>query len=92
METLLFLVCSQLGCNVVLLLVANLIGMYHKYLTDVTHRHTFLEARKSIKSMVELEQEKKEQVGHVTLFSSLLSDLTCKSWDFKHSSLIFYFF
>jgi len=71
-ETLLFLVCSQLGCNVVLLLVANLIGMYHKYLTDVTHRHTFLEARKSIKSMVELEQEKKEQVSHDIVFFSFV--------------------
>ena len=71
-KTLLFLVCSQLGCNVVLLLVANLIGMYHKYLTDVTHRHTFLEARKSIKSMVELEQEKKEQVSHDIVFFSFV--------------------
>ena len=38
-------------------------GVYHKYLTDITHRHTFLEARKSIESMVKLEKEKKEQVG-----------------------------
>ena len=57
-----FFLYFQLSSNAVLLFCANVIGLYHKYLTDITHRHTFLEARKSIKSMVELEQEKKEQV------------------------------
>ena len=52
----------QLICNAVLLSGANMFGVYHKYLTDITHRHTFLEARKSIESMVKLEKEKKEQV------------------------------
>ena len=53
-----------------------MVGLYHKYLTDITHRHTFLEARKSIESMVKLEKEKKEQVktGAITrLFSTLLA-------------------
>ncbi|CAG2246276.1 ADCY2 [Mytilus edulis] len=38
-----------------------MIGMYHKYLTDLTHRRTFLEARNSIQSMKKLEREKKQQ-------------------------------
>ncbi|KAK3584553.1 hypothetical protein CHS0354_030558 [Potamilus streckersoni] len=52
---------SQLSCNFVILLCANVIGLYHKYLADITHRHTFLEARNSIESMVKLEKEKKQQ-------------------------------
>ncbi|KAL3859779.1 hypothetical protein ACJMK2_009973 [Sinanodonta woodiana] len=52
---------SQLSCNFVILLCANVIGLYHKYLVDITHRHTFLEARNSIESMVKLEKEKKQQ-------------------------------
>ncbi|XP_052232628.1 adenylate cyclase type 2-like isoform X2 [Dreissena polymorpha] len=74
----------QLCSNAVLLLCANMIGFYHKYLTDITHRHTFLEARKSIKSMVELEQEKKEQEELLTscipkdLMEAMKEDLTKK--------------
>ena len=58
----LFCFVLQLVSNAVLLAGANMVGFYHKYLTDITHRHTFLEARKSIESMVKLEKEKKEQV------------------------------
>ncbi|XP_060564084.1 adenylate cyclase type 2-like isoform X2 [Ruditapes philippinarum] len=74
----------QLFSNLVLLLGANLIGIYHKYLTDITHRHTFLEARKSIESMVKLEKEKKEQEELLTscipkdLMNSMKEDLTRK--------------
>ncbi|XP_053401460.1 adenylate cyclase type 2-like isoform X2 [Mercenaria mercenaria] len=74
----------QLLSNFVLLTGANLIGIYHKYLTDITHRHTFLEARKSIESMVKLEKEKKEQEELLTscipkdLMNSMKEDLTKK--------------
>ncbi|WAR11788.1 ADCY2-like protein [Mya arenaria] len=74
----------QLACNGLLLGCANMLGFYHKYLTDISHRHTFLEARKSIKSMVELEQEKKEQEELLTscipkdLMESMKEDLTRK--------------
>ncbi|KAL4234423.1 cAMP biosynthetic process [Mactra antiquata] len=74
----------QLFSNFILLLSANLTGMYHKYLTDVTHRHTFLEARKSIESMVKLEKEKKEQEELLTscipkdLMKEMKEDLTKK--------------
>lgn len=52
---------EELMSNLVILICANLIGMYHKYLTDLTHRRTFLEARDSIQSMKKLEREKKQQ-------------------------------
>ena len=48
--------------NFVILVCANINGMYHKYLTDLTHRRTFLEARNYIQSMFKLEREKKQQV------------------------------
>ena len=57
-----FFLSFQLVSNIVLLAGANMVGFYHKYMTDITHRHTFLEARKSIESVVKLEKEKKEQV------------------------------
>ncbi|XP_063441088.1 adenylate cyclase type 2-like isoform X2 [Mytilus trossulus] len=52
---------EELMSNFIILLCANMIGMYHKYLTDLTHRRTFLEARNSIQSMKKLEREKKQQ-------------------------------
>lgn len=54
--------------NFVILVCANISGMYHKYLTDLTHRRTFLEARNYIQSMFKLEREKKQQV-RFTYFS-----------------------
>ncbi|XP_033754490.1 adenylate cyclase type 2-like isoform X1 [Pecten maximus] len=51
----------QIACNLVILLCGNMVGLYHKYLTDITHRNTFLEARNSIQSMVKLEREKHQQ-------------------------------
>lgn len=52
---------GQLMSNFVILVCANISGMYHKYLTDLTHRRTFLEARNYIQSMFKLEREKKQQ-------------------------------
>ena len=66
----LFCFFLQLVSNAVLLAGANMVGFYHKYLTDITHRHTFLEARKSIESMVKLEKEKKEQVQYKPLYTN----------------------
>ena len=55
----------QLVANFILLLCANLFGMYHKYLTDLTHRRTFLDVRNYIQSMMKLEKEKKQQVDRM---------------------------
>ncbi|XP_061197262.1 adenylate cyclase type 2-like [Saccostrea echinata] len=55
------LLVGQLISNFVILVCANINGMYHKYLTDLTHRRTFLEARNYIQSMFKLEREKKQQ-------------------------------
>ncbi|KAL5022129.1 hypothetical protein ScPMuIL_001284, partial [Solemya velum] len=63
----------QLLSDFVILLCGNLIGLYHKYLSDITHRRTFLEARNYIESMVKLEKEKKQQ--EELLISCIPSDL-----------------
>ncbi|KAK3086906.1 hypothetical protein FSP39_025260 [Pinctada imbricata] len=52
---------QQLVGNFILLLCGNVFGMYHKYLTDLTHRRTFLDVRNYIQSMIKLEKEKKQQ-------------------------------
>ncbi|XP_046557098.1 LOW QUALITY PROTEIN: adenylate cyclase type 2-like [Haliotis rubra] len=55
------LVLSGLVANAVMLLCANLVGLYHKSLSDLAHRRAFLDARNSVESSIKLEREKKQQ-------------------------------
>ncbi|XP_013387050.1 adenylate cyclase type 2 [Lingula anatina] len=62
------LVLSNLGCTDILLqqilanfmiyLGANLTGLYHKHLTDLAHRHTFLDARSVLQTNSCLQKER----------------------------------
>ncbi|XP_012937063.1 adenylate cyclase isoform X1 [Aplysia californica] len=51
----------QLFCNFLVLSSANIIGLTHKFLSDVAHRRAFLDARNSVDSMIKLEKEKQQQ-------------------------------
>ncbi|XP_070200444.1 adenylate cyclase type 2-like [Littorina saxatilis] len=51
----------QLVSNAVVLLCGNVIGLSHKFLSDVAHRRMFLDARNSIECMIKLEKEKQQQ-------------------------------
>ncbi|ESO96914.1 hypothetical protein LOTGIDRAFT_115371, partial [Lottia gigantea] len=51
----------QLTSNFVIYFCANVIGLYHKFLSDSAHRRAFLDARNSIESVIKLEREKKQQ-------------------------------
>lgn len=57
------LVLFQLVCSFIILMCANVLGLYHKYVTDVAHRKTFLDARNFMESKLRLEREKQQQVG-----------------------------
>ena len=52
----------QLVSNAMVLLCGNIVGLSHKFLSDVAHRRMFLDARNSIESMIKLEKEKQQQV------------------------------
>ncbi|RUS80848.1 hypothetical protein EGW08_011367, partial [Elysia chlorotica] len=51
----------QMVCTFLVLACANLVGLGHKFLSDVVHRRAFLEARNSVESMLKLEKEKQQQ-------------------------------
>ncbi|GFS25532.1 adenylate cyclase [Elysia marginata] len=51
----------QMMCTFLVLACANLVGLAHKFLSDVVHRRAFLEARNSVESMLKLEKEKQQQ-------------------------------
>lgn len=55
----------QLVSNFVILLSANMMGIGHKYLTDLHHRHTFLEARSMIQVKKKLEWENNQRVSNI---------------------------
>ncbi|XP_055955561.1 adenylate cyclase type 2 [Patella vulgata] len=55
------ILAHQLAANSIIYICANLIGLYHKYLSDSAHRRAFLDARNSIESVIKLEREKKQQ-------------------------------
>ncbi|XP_048254952.1 adenylate cyclase type 2-like isoform X2 [Haliotis rufescens] len=52
---------QQLVSNAVMLLCANIVGLYHKSLSDLAHRRAFLDARNSVEASIKLEREKKQQ-------------------------------
>ncbi|XP_052060891.1 adenylate cyclase type 2-like isoform X2 [Mytilus californianus] len=52
---------AELVSNFVILLSANMMGIGHKYLTDLHHRHTFLEARSMIQVKKKLEWENNQR-------------------------------
>ncbi|XP_014671437.1 PREDICTED: adenylate cyclase type 2-like isoform X2 [Priapulus caudatus] len=52
---------KQLVANGVIFLCMNLAGLYHKWMTDIAHRHTFLDTRNCIESRMKLEYEKEQQ-------------------------------
>ncbi|XP_013380296.1 adenylate cyclase type 2-like [Lingula anatina] len=51
----------QLLANSVIFLCANMVGMYHKYLTEIAHRRTFLDTRNCIEARIKLEHEREQQ-------------------------------
>ncbi|CAH1779521.1 unnamed protein product [Owenia fusiformis] len=51
----------QLIANGVVYICMNLVGAYHKYLTDIAHRGTFMDSRKCIESRIKLEHERQQQ-------------------------------
>ncbi|KAK7498928.1 hypothetical protein BaRGS_00009737 [Batillaria attramentaria] len=52
---------DQLVSNTLILVCGNIVGLSHKFLSDVAHRRMFLDARNSIESMSKLEKEKQQQ-------------------------------
>ena len=70
----------QLVSNFVILLSANMMGIGHKYLTDLHHRHTFLEARSMIQVKKKLEWENNQRVSNIytTVFRVKRSDVKHK--------------
>ncbi|CAG5124789.1 unnamed protein product, partial [Candidula unifasciata] len=51
----------QLVCTFLVLGCASVVGLGHKFLSDIAHRTAFLEARNSVDSMLKLEKEKQQQ-------------------------------
>ncbi|XP_070575813.1 adenylate cyclase type 2-like isoform X2 [Ptychodera flava] len=51
----------QIAGNVMVFLCVNLAGLYHKYMTDIAHRRTFLDTRASIESRIKLEHQQAQQ-------------------------------
>ncbi|GFO02692.1 adenylate cyclase [Plakobranchus ocellatus] len=51
----------QMVCTFLVLTCANLVGLGHKFLSDIVHRRAFLDARNSVESMIKLEKEKQQQ-------------------------------
>ncbi|KAH9515762.1 Adenylate cyclase type 2 [Bulinus truncatus] len=51
----------QLFCTTLTLVCANVLGLSHRFLSEIVHRRAFLEARNSVDSMLKLEKEKQQQ-------------------------------
>ena len=49
--------------NIVIYISANLTGLYHKHLTDLAHRHTFLDTRRFIELDIFTRRQHDRQVG-----------------------------
>ena len=45
-----------------MLLCANIMGIYFRYLTQASHKQTFQDTRNCIESRVKLEHERQQQV------------------------------
>ena len=52
----------QIVANIAVVIGANIIGMYRKYLSDLTNRLTFTETRNCIEARIKLEHERQQQV------------------------------
>ena len=57
----------QLAANTLMYICANLVGFYHLYMTDNTHKQTFNDTRNYIQARMKLEHEKLQQVMFVLL-------------------------
>ncbi|CAH1779963.1 unnamed protein product [Owenia fusiformis] len=56
-----FLTANQLVCNGLIFVCANLVGLYHKYLTDLAHRQTFLDTRDFIEANIKFSRRREKQ-------------------------------
>ena len=52
-----------------MLLCANLVGIYFRYLIEASHKQTFQDTRNCIESRVKLEHERQQQVVSIELLS-----------------------
>ncbi len=59
----------QMVANVVIYISANLTGLYHKHLTDLAHRHTFLDTRKFIELDIFTRRQHERQVRQLASHS-----------------------
>ena len=54
---------TQLASNAVIYACSNAAGLYHKHLTDVAHRHTFLDSRKFLEASIKHRRQRESQVS-----------------------------
>ncbi|XP_077982384.1 adenylate cyclase type 2-like [Glandiceps talaboti] len=51
----------QIAANVVVFVCVHLAGFYHKYMTEIAHRKTFLDTRSCIESRIKLDHQQIQQ-------------------------------
>ena len=56
---------TQLASNLLIYTCSNITGLYHKHLTDIAHRHTFLDTRKFLESDIKYRRQRESQVSYI---------------------------